>query len=120
MKISKCGENIQKYRENIGMSQAELAKRMGITQQLLWKYENQRITNIPSERVQKAADILGVTPNDLFGRSDNLTEETAEMLPDIIADADLLAHIRLVQSLPENLRECVFEIAQILKKTTSV
>lgn len=119
MKISKCGENIQKYREIIGMSQAELAHRMGITQQLLWKYENKRITNIPSDRIQKAAEILGVTPNALFGREENLTEDTANTLADVSLDKELIEHVRLLGTMPEKYRSCVYEIARILSRTTS-
>jgi transcriptional regulator with XRE-family HTH domain len=52
-------------------------------------------------------------------RSDLMELPNAESLVALTADPEMTRHIELMQSLPENLRECVFEIAQIISKTTS-
>ena len=40
------GNRIKKSRENADLSQVELAKKIGVSKQTLYKYENDIITNI--------------------------------------------------------------------------
>jgi len=68
------GQKIVYYRELIGLKQTELAEKVGITKQLLWKYETGRITNIPLKRLQLIADVLHVAPSVLTGWSDEQAE----------------------------------------------
>ena len=46
------GERIKHRREQLGISQTELAECIGTSKQNLYKYENDIITNIPSDRVE--------------------------------------------------------------------
>ena len=61
------GERIKKARKNAGFSQTELANKVGITNFLLYKYENEIITNIPSSKIERIADATGVSPAYLMG-----------------------------------------------------
>lgn len=61
------GQRIKNTRENIGMSQSELAKRSHISKQLLYKYENEIITNIPSDKIERISSALGIAPAYLMG-----------------------------------------------------
>jgi transcriptional regulator with XRE-family HTH domain len=61
------GERIKNYREQKGFSQTDLADMVGTTKQTIFKYENNIITNIPSDKVEKIAAALGVSPADLLG-----------------------------------------------------
>lgn len=61
------GKRIKELREKNGMSQVDLADRINVSKQTLYKYENDLITNIPSDKVEAAADILGVSPAYLMG-----------------------------------------------------
>lgn len=76
------GERIKNYREQKGISQTDLADMVGTTKQTIFKYENNIVTNIPSDKVEKMAAALGVSPADLLGwekRSTSITltlEET--------------------------------------------
>ena len=40
---------------------------VGTTKQTIFKYENNIVTNIPSDKVEKIAAALGVSPADLLG-----------------------------------------------------
>lgn len=40
------GERIKELREHIGLSQVQLADKIGVSKQTLYKYENNVITNI--------------------------------------------------------------------------
>lgn len=61
------GERIRNKREEIGVSQTELAKKVGISKQTLYKYETNIITNIPSNTIENIANILNLSPAILMG-----------------------------------------------------
>lgn len=56
------GERIKEARIDSGIGQTELADRVGISKQSLYKYENDIITNIPSDKVEAIARVLHTTP----------------------------------------------------------
>lgn len=77
------GERIKQRREQLGISQTELAECIGTSKQNLYKYENDIITNIPSDRVEALAKRLNTSPAYIMGwnESDSLpspaiTEDT--------------------------------------------
>lgn len=49
------------------MSQVEFADKINVSKQTLYKYENNIITNIPSDKIEAAAKIGNVTPAFLMG-----------------------------------------------------
>ena len=61
------GERIKKTREEQGISQTELALSAKISKQSMYKYENNIITNIPSDKIELIARRLGVEPAYLMG-----------------------------------------------------
>ncbi|WP_243133292.1 helix-turn-helix domain-containing protein [Thermoclostridium caenicola] len=50
-----------------GLTQEELAKHINSTKQTIYKYENNIITNIPSDKIEKIAEVLQTTPAYLMG-----------------------------------------------------
>lgn len=64
------GERIKKLREENGMSQTELAEKINTSKQNLYKYENDIITNIPSDKIEAIAQIYGVSPSYIMGWDD--------------------------------------------------
>ncbi len=65
------GERIKKTREGLGMSQVEFANRINVSKQTLYKYENNIITNIPSDKIEAAAKLGNVSPAYLMGWEPN-------------------------------------------------
>lgn len=61
------GDRIKKKRENLGISQTELARIISVSKQTLYKYENNIITNIPSDKIELIAKSLSTTPTYLMG-----------------------------------------------------
>lgn len=61
------GERIRLVRENADISQVDLATRIDVAKQTLYKYENNIITNIPSDKIEKIAQICKVTPAFIMG-----------------------------------------------------
>ena len=61
------GTRIKNKREELGIAQVELARKIGCTKQTIYKYENDIVTNIPSDNVEKLASALNTTPAYLMG-----------------------------------------------------
>lgn len=61
------GQRIKKLRETRGLSQVELADAINVSKQTLYKYENDIITNIPSDKIEAIASILHSEPGYIMG-----------------------------------------------------
>jgi transcriptional regulator with XRE-family HTH domain len=61
------GERIRKRREQLGLSQTEVANSVNVSKQTLYKYENDIVTNIPSDKIEALARKLETTPEFLMG-----------------------------------------------------
>lgn len=66
------GERIKYLREAKGMTQDELAAKLGTIRQTIYKYEKNIVTNIPSDRVEALAKILETTPEYILGWDEKL------------------------------------------------
>lgn len=69
------GEKIKNLRIKSGLTQDDIAKRTGTTKQAIYKYENGIVTNIPTDKIEKMADLFGVTPSYLMGWEDEPQKE---------------------------------------------
>lgn len=68
----KYGQNLRRLREARGMSQEELAKALGYTNRSsINKIEIGR-SSIPTEKIQRTAQVLGVSPLELFKTDDDI------------------------------------------------
>lgn len=61
------GERIKLLRNKLGLNQIELAEMIAVSKQTLYKYENDIITNIPSDKMELIAEALNTTPAFLMG-----------------------------------------------------
>lgn len=62
------GERLAELRRTRGLSQTELAERIGLTQRVMSHYEKGQ-TRIPGEVLLKIADVLKVSVYELLGRA---------------------------------------------------
>lgn len=74
------GERIKFYREQKGISQTDLAKMVKISKQSLYKYENNIITNIPSDKIELIAEKLGITPAEIMGWGNSVSSLPMEQV----------------------------------------
>ncbi|MGN0476660.1 MAG: helix-turn-helix domain-containing protein [Ruminococcus sp.] len=65
------GERIKETREKQNITQTQLANACKVSKQTLYKYENNIITNIPSNKVESIAKYLSVSPSYLMGWEDS-------------------------------------------------
>ena len=103
------GDRIRKKREMIGMSQTELAEKLNISKQTLYKYEKNIITNIPSNKIEEIANILNVSESYLMGWENNLNKDNADLIPDILCDNDLLEHIKKLMCLNNEHKQTIYD-----------
>ena len=72
------GARIKILREKYEMTQDELAKKIGTTKQTIYKYETDVITNIPSDKIEKMAELFSVKPAYLMGWDDTMSTPVYE------------------------------------------
>ena len=61
------GERIKDLRERLNISQVDFANKINVSKQTLYKYENNIITNIPSDKIEAVAKIGNISPAYLMG-----------------------------------------------------
>ncbi len=61
------GENLKRRRRACNMTVEEVANRLGVSRQTVFRYENGGIATIPSGKLQALAEIFGTTPAILLG-----------------------------------------------------
>ena len=73
--MTKFGERIRKMRIELGMTQEELATRMGYSSKSTITKIEQGTRDIPQNKIVKFADALGTTPAVLMGWVDKETDQ---------------------------------------------
>lgn len=60
-------KRIKELRLKANLTQEELAERIGVKKQTIYKYETGIVTNIPSDRIEQISKVFGVTPDYIMG-----------------------------------------------------
>lgn len=87
------GERIKELRIKLGMSQVDFADKINVSKQTLYKYENNIITNIPSDKIEATAKLGNVSPAYLMGweQSENkLTKKDEKDIGKILSGTEQL------------------------------
>ena len=61
------GQRIKQRREELNYKLTELAEKIDVSKQTLYKYENDIVTNIPSDKIEQLAQALKISPAYLMG-----------------------------------------------------
>jgi transcriptional regulator with XRE-family HTH domain len=107
------GKRIRHRRWMVGMTQQQLADKVGIKFQQIQKYET-GMNRVSASRLWDVADALGVTISFFF---EGLSEtQSAAMLAqgDMMADKEALELVRSYYSIPEAQRRRLFDLARVL------
>jgi transcriptional regulator with XRE-family HTH domain len=73
------GENIKELRKDRGLSQGDLAKRVGMSQASLSEIESGRTKFPSSNNLLKIASVLGVDPNYFLGNAEKSSSANIEI-----------------------------------------
>ncbi|MEC9199749.1 helix-turn-helix domain-containing protein [Donghicola tyrosinivorans] len=111
------GKRVRHRRWMIGMTQQQLAERVGIKFQQIQKYET-GANRVSASRLWDIAQTLEVPVSFFFEGLDGQVAGDAEKTPalpaDILGDKEALELIRSYYSIPENQRRRLFELARVL------
>lgn len=77
-------ENIKKYRKERKMTQEDLARAVGYTDRSIIAKIEKGLVDLPQERIEKFAEVFGVSPEALTGWMPS-TIERAEIYADAVA-----------------------------------
>ncbi len=109
------GKRVRHRRWMVGMTQQQLAERVGIKFQQIQKYET-GMNRVSASRLWEIGSALGVTVSFFFeGLGDKAADTPSDDLPgDLLADKEALELIRSYYSIPENQRRRLFDLARVL------
>lgn len=101
------GQNIKKYRKEIGLTQTQLAKKLGIIQSNIHRWEADKI--IPSiETIKKLAETLDISVDGLL-----FTEKERKRLR--VTDKELLDKLKDLAKLTPEDRTTIVNLIDALK-----
>jgi transcriptional regulator with XRE-family HTH domain len=106
------GKRVRHRRWMVGMTQQQLADKVGIKFQQIQKYET-GMNRVSASRLWDIADALGVQISFFF---DGLTEVEAAQAgaSDLMADKEALELVRSYYAIPEAQRRRLFDLARVL------
>ncbi|MCV2880600.1 helix-turn-helix domain-containing protein [Actibacterium sp. XHP0104] len=110
------GKRVRHRRWMVGMTQQQLAERVGIKFQQIQKYET-GMNRVSASRLWDIADALEVPVSFFFEGLDakQAEREVPEGVPaDILSDKEALELVRSYYAIPENQRRRLFELARVL------
>ncbi len=121
------GKRVRHRRWMVGMTQQQLAEKVGIKFQQIQKYET-GMNRISASRLWDIAEALSVPVSYVFEGMDGDEAEgeapaasnTASAMPgDLLADKEALELVRCYYAIPENQRRRLFELARVLSETAA-
>ncbi len=118
------GERIKKIRTKIGMSQVAFADRIDVSKQTLYKYENNIITNIPSDKIEAIAQLGKVSPSYLMGWEEEqeqehgyyLNDETAQIAQEMFENKELRALYDVQRDMTPSELRAMYGVALAMKR----
>ncbi len=108
------GKRVRHRRWMVGMTQQQLAEKVGIKFQQIQKYET-GMNRVSASRLWDISEALSVPVSFFFEGLDGEAETSGEGLPaDIMADKEALELVRSYYAIPETQRRRLFELARVL------
>ncbi len=107
------GKRVRHRRWMIGMTQQQLAEKVGIKFQQIQKYET-GMNRVSASRLWDISEALGVPVSFFFDGLDEADIRSADGQHDLMADKEALELIRSYYAIPETQRRRLFELARVL------
>jgi len=87
-------KNLSTYRKKRGLSQRELAKRLGVSHRTIAYYESET-NSIPLDKLEAIANILNISPGELVIKNQNSNKQFEDI------DVRLLKKLMEIKALPD-------------------
>ena len=102
--MSTVGENILLMRKQLGLTQEELAKKMGYKSKSTINKIELGINDIPQSKIVQFAEVLGTTPAHLMGWNEKNVKNTPEKI-ELSEGEEML--LNLFRQVPEDQQQLV-------------
>jgi transcriptional regulator with XRE-family HTH domain len=118
------GKRVRHRRWMVGMTQQQLAEKVGIKFQQIQKYET-GMNRVSASRLWDISEALSVPVSYFFEGMDRADapeaagEAETHRPGDILSDKEALELIRSYYAIPENQRRRLFELARVLSDTAA-
>ena len=87
-------ERLKALRKEHRMTLADVSSKVGVGSATIFKYENGRITNIPSDKIAAMARLFDVSPAYLMGWTDDKADSVgAQRTPIIIPNSEMFVEV---------------------------
>jgi transcriptional regulator with XRE-family HTH domain len=107
------GKRIRHRRWMVGMTQQQLADKVGIKFQQIQKYET-GMNRVSASRLWDVADALGVSISFFFEGLAEGSDTHLQAQGDMMADKEALELVRSYYAIPEAQRRRLFDLARVL------
>lgn len=106
------GDRIRKLREDRDMTQVELADKVDASKQTVYKYENNVVTNIPSDTIEKIAKVFNVSEAYLMGWEieSKFSKDRALLEVQITDDEALMRRLKNYMELTEEKKKLILDM----------
>ena len=103
-------KNLSKIRKEKGLTLENLSKLTGLTQRMIFYYENQAVKP-PIDKIEIIAKALNIKINDLLGTNESITplNEKNEFVE---LDARTIKKIKMILSLSKQERHIIYSLAE--------
>ena len=112
------GKRVRHRRWMVGMTQQQLAEKVGIKFQQIQKYET-GMNRVSASRLWDISKVLGVNVSFFFeglNAEPNVSTNNSDMPDDILTDKEALELLRSYYAIPENQRRRLFDLARVLSE----
>lgn len=106
--MSTVGENILRMRKRLGLTQEELAKRMGYKSKSTINKIELGINDIPQSKIVQFANVLGTTPAHLMGWNDEEIETNSPEEPKLSEGEKIM--LDLFRRVPNEQQQLVLQM----------
>lgn len=108
--MSTVGNNILNRRKNLGLTQEELAKKMGYKSKSTINKIELGINDIPQSKIARFAEVLGTTPAQLMGWEEK--EEKNLPTEETLTDGEKIL-LDLFRRIPEDDQQLVLQMIRV-------
>ena len=109
------GKRVRQRRWMIGMTQQQLADKVGIKFQQIQKYET-GMNRVSASRLWDIAEAMDVAVAFFFEGIESAEAEMGDAVGDVLVDKEALELVRTYYAIPENQRRQLFELARVLSE----
>ena len=108
-------DRLKQMRQSAGLTQSELAEKLGVSRSTIFRYEKGDIDKVPAEYMNVLSKALRTTPAYLMGWENNLETDT-DFIPKLMSNSNIVEHVKLLIELSESDQKSVFDMIEFLHK----